>query len=121
MDINDIEYDSEFVLVVDDEEFVSGPIVEMLRHLGFQAESVNNGYDALKALKETPYTFLLTDIKMPDMNGLELIQRTKDEYPQVSTVAMTGYYKEYNYVEVVNSGASDFINKPVREILSKCC
>jgi diguanylate cyclase (GGDEF)-like protein len=112
MDINDIEYESEFVLVVDDEEFVSGPIVEMLRHLGFQAESVTNGHDALKALEKKPYTFLLTDIKMPDMNGLELIERTKDAYPQVSTVAMTGYYKEYNYVEVVNSGASDFINKP---------
>jgi len=112
MDINDIEYDNEFVLVVDDEEFVSGPIVEMLRHLGFQAESVANGHDALEALNQKPYTFLLTDIKMPDMNGLELIERTKDKYPQVSTVAMTGYYKEYNYVEVVNSGASDFINKP---------
>ena len=112
MDINNIEYNSEFVLVVDDEEFVSEPIVGMLRHLGFQAESVNNGYDALKALKEKPYTFLLTDIKMPDMNGLELIQRMKDEYPHVSTIAMTGYSEEYSYVDVINSGASDFINKP---------
>ena len=112
MDINNIEYDNEFVLVVDDEEFVSEPIVGMLRHLGFQAESVRNGYDALKALKEKAYTFLLTDIKMPGMNGLELIQRTRDQYPQVSTITMTGFYKEYSYVDVVNSGASDFINKP---------
>ena len=112
MDINNIEYDNEFVLVVDDEEFVSEPIVEMLKHLGFQAESVNNGYEAVKALKEKPCTFLLTDIKMPGMNGLELIQRTKDEYPQVTTIAMTGYYMDYSWVDVVNSGASDFINKP---------
>jgi len=112
LDINNIEYDNEFVLVVDDEEFVSEPIVGMLRHLGFQAESVRNGYDALKALKEKAYTFLLTDIKMPGMNGLELIQRTRDQYPQVSTITMTGFYKEYSYVDVVNSGASDFINKP---------
>jgi len=112
LDINNIEYDNEFVLVVDDEEFVSEPIVGMLKHLGFQAESVNNGYEALKALKEKPCTFLLTDIKMPGMNGLELIQRTKDEYPQVTTIAMTGYYMDYSWVDVVNSGASDFINKP---------
>ena len=112
MDINNIEYDNEFVLVVDDEEFVSEPIVGMLKHLGFQAESVNNGYEALKALKEKPCTFLLTDIKMPGMNGLELIQRTKDEHPQVTTIAMTGYYMDYSWVDVVNSGASDFINKP---------
>jgi len=63
-------------------------------------------------LKEKPYTFLLTDIKMTGMNGLELIQRTRDEYAQVPTVTMTGYYKEYSYVDVVNAGASDFINKP---------
>ena len=112
MDIKNIEYNSEFVLVVDDEEFVSESIVGMLRHLGFQAESVNNGSDTLKALKEKPFTFLLTDIKMPGMNGLELIQKTKDAYPQVSTIAMTEYSKEYSYVDVVNSGASDFINKP---------
>ena len=112
MNINDIEYNNEFVLVVDDEEFVSEPIVGMLRHLGLQAESVSNGYEALKALKEEPYTFLLTDIKMPGMDGLELIQQTKDKYPHVSTIAMTGYSEEYSYVDVINSGATDFITKP---------
>ena len=112
MDINNIEYGNELILVVDDEEFVSDPIVKMLRNLGFQAESVNNGTDALVALKEKPYTFLLTDINMPGMNGLELIQQTKDEFPQVNTVAMTGYYKDYSFVDVANSGASDIINKP---------
>ena len=112
MDINNINYDSEFVLVADDEEFVSEPIVEMLRHFGFQAKSVNNGNDALKVLKDKSFTFLLTDIKMPGMDGLELIQRTKNEFPLVSTIAMTGYSKEYSYIDVVNSGASDFINKP---------
>ena len=53
MDINNIQYDSEFVLVVDDEEFVSEPIVGMLRHLGFQAESVKNGYDADSDITQT--------------------------------------------------------------------
>lgn len=112
MDFNDIKYADEFVLVVDDDVFVSTPNVEMLKHLGFQAESANNGYDALKALEEKPYTVLLTDIKMPGMNGLKLIQKTRDAYPWVSTIAMTGYSQEYSYIDVVNSGASDFINKP---------
>ena len=112
MDINNIKYDDEFILLVDDEELVREPIVEMLRHLNFRAESVNNGTDALMALKEKPYTFLLTDINMPGMNGLELIKQTMDEYPQMPTIAMTGYYMDYSWVDVVNSGASDFINKP---------
>ena len=112
MDTKEIIYENEFVLVVDDEEFVSDPIVQMLRHLGFQAESVSNGNDALKALKEKPFTLLLTDIKMPQMDGLELIQRTKDEHPHVLTIAMTGYSKEYSYLDVIECGASDFIAKP---------
>lgn len=112
MDYNNIKYGNEFILVVDDEEFVSKPNVEMLRHLGFQAESESNGYDALKALKEKPFTFLLTDIKMPGMNGLELIKKTKDDFPQVSTIAMTGYSQDYSYVDVINLGATDFVTKP---------
>ena len=112
MDTKEIIYENEFVLVVDDEKFVSDPIVQMLRHLGFQAESVSNGNDALKALKEKPFTLLLTDIRMPQMDGLELIQRTKDEHPHVLTIAMTGYSKTYSYVDVIEYGASDFITKP---------
>ncbi len=114
MENNDVEYDKELVLVVDDEEFVSEPTVEILRHLGFQAESANNGFDALGALKKKPYTILLTDIKMPEMDGLELIRRLKSEYPQVLAIAMTGYSRKYSYIDVINSGASDFINKPIR-------
>jgi len=110
--MKNISCDNEAVLVVDDEESVSEPIVGMLRHLGFQAESVNNGYDALKALEKERYTFLLTDIQMPGMNGLELIKRTRDEYPQVSTIAMTGYIKDHSYVDVIGLGACDFIKKP---------
>jgi diguanylate cyclase (GGDEF)-like protein len=80
--------------------------------MGFRVDSATNGKHALKKLKENPYTFLLTDMRMPEMDGLELIQNAKREYPNVSTVAMTGYSKEYDYVDVVNAGAADFINKP---------
>jgi len=112
LDINNIEYKNEFVLVVDDEEFVSDPIVQILRHLSFQANSVTNGSDAIKALKEGSYTLLLTDIRMPHMDGLELIQRTRNEHPHVLTIAMTGYHEKYSYVDVIEYGASDFITKP---------
>lgn len=112
MDIDDINYSDEFVLVVDDEDYIREPIVEMLRRMGFRVDSANDGKHALEKLKEKPYTFLLTDMRMPEMDGLELIESAKRDYPHVSTVAMTGYSKEYDYVDVVNAGAADFINKP---------
>ena len=112
MDIEHIDYIGEFVLVVDDEDFIREPIVEMLRRLGFRVDSASNGEDALKELEEKPYTFLLTDMKMPEMDGLELIKEAKRDYPDVSAIAMTGYSKDYKYMDVVNAGATDFINKP---------
>lgn len=110
--MDNISYDNEAVLVVDDEEIVSEPTVGRLRHLGFKAESVNNGYDALKALEKESYTLLLSDIQMPGMSGLELLKRTRDDYPEVSTIAMTGYIKDHTSVDVLGIGAIDFIKKP---------
>jgi len=101
------------ILVVDDEEFVREPIVAMLERLGFKAEAERSGEEALERLAEKEYTFLLTDIRMlGDVDGLELIRQAKSKYPNVCAIAMTGHSKEFNYVEVVNAGATDFVNKP---------
>jgi diguanylate cyclase (GGDEF)-like protein len=112
MDIEKAKYTDESVLVVDDNESVSGPLVEMLRQLGFRAQSTVNGIDALEELANKPYTFLLTDMNMPEMDGMELIGHVKNDYPHICSIAMTGYTKEYKYMDVVNAGATDFINKP---------
>jgi two-component system cell cycle response regulator len=111
-DIENINYGKELMLVVDDEEFVRDPIVEMLTHLGFKVKAANNGKDALKELRKNDYTFVLTDIKMPEMGGLELIRHIRNEFPNIFTIAMTAYSTEYKYIDVVIAGATDFINKP---------
>jgi len=112
MDKENINYGDEFILVVDDEDTVSETIVAMLKRLGFKADSVANGEEALEVLKQKPYTFLLTDIRMLVIDGLELIRRSKTSYPEICAIAMTGYSREFNYVEVINAGATDFVNKP---------
>jgi len=112
MEIENINYGDEFVLVVDDEESVREPIVAMLEHLGFKTDSAVGSEKALEMLTQKPYTFLLTDIRMPGIDGLELIKRTKRSHPEICVIAMTGYSREFNYVEVINTGATDFVNKP---------
>ena len=112
MDIKDIDYENEFILLVDDEVNVRAPFVEMLRHLGFKVHSAESAQAALSLLDKTTYTLLITDISMPDMSGLELMQRVKEDYPNICSIAMTGFSKEYNYMDVINAGAKDFINKP---------
>ena len=112
MEIENINYGDEFVLVVDDEESVREPIVAMLEHLGFKTDSAISSEEALEMLTQKPYSFLLTDIRMPGIDGLELIKRTERSHPEICVIAMTGYSREFNYVEVINAGATDFVNKP---------
>ena len=112
MDIEHIDYINELILVVDDEEMTREVVTLMLKNIGFKVHSVESGNDALDELRRKPYTFLLTDIRMDGMDGIELIRQAKKYYPDVCAMAMTGHLMEYKYVDVVNVGAADFINKP---------
>ena len=67
----------ELILAVDNDDIVLEPIAEMLRHLGFRTISAASGEEALDQLRQKPVTLLLTDIRMPGMSGLELIERAK--------------------------------------------
>jgi two-component system cell cycle response regulator len=112
MDGDNIRYSDEWILVVDDEKSIRSTTVEMLTHLGFPADAEEDGKKALIRLENNTYTFLMTDIRMPGISGLELIKIIKSRYPDLCTIAMTGYAKEYSYMDVVKAGATDFINKP---------
>ena len=121
MNNNDISYENEHVLVVDDEDIVREPISAMLEHLGFTVDTAASGQEALEKFRNSSYSFLLTDIRMPGIDGLELISIIKEEFPDICAIAMTGYTREYKYVETINAGATDFINKPfgIEEIEAK--
>jgi len=103
----------ESILVVDDDQRVCEVLKELLGALQFQAASAPSGETALKMLKEKPYTFLLADMKMPEMSGMDLIRRAGEGFPGVSVIAMTGYADEYKYVDIINAGAQDFVKKPI--------
>jgi len=113
MEIEQINYGDELILVVDDDEGTGENLEELLKYRGFNAHHVVSGSDALDELKkERSYTILLSDIVMPEIDGLELMRRAKNEYPYLCIVAMTGYTEKHQYIDVLNAGATDFINKP---------
>ena len=113
MEIKSIDYNDELILLVDDDEEIAIPFEKLLRHIGLETSHVGSAADALIELKRSKrYTFLITDIVMPEMDGLELTKRVTNEYPDVCIIVMTGYSAQYDYKDVVDAGATDFINKP---------
>ena len=108
---NNINYSKEKILIVDDDPYLRETLVKLLQKIGFPSNSVSSGLEALNELGNNSYTIVLTDMKMPGMDGLDLIKRIQEEF-DISTIAMTGYVEGYTYVDVINAGASDFIKKP---------
>jgi len=109
---NNTHYSKELFLIVDDDSHLREMLRDLLATLNLSSDSASNGSEALKMLKDREYTFVLTDMKMKGMDGLELIEKIHDGLPNVSVIAMTGYSGGYRYVDVINAGANDFINKP---------
>jgi len=110
----DYNYKNETILVVDDEVEVGNVVKTLLSRVGFSVDFVETGENALEQLKNGNYTFLITDINMPEMNGFDLINTVVKDNPEISIIAMTGFDKDYTYMEVVDAGANDFIIKPFK-------
>lgn len=108
------DYKKENLLIVDDEMEVGRGIRDLLLNLGFNADSITNGKHALEQLRDEKYTFLITDISMPELDGIELIKTARRETPHINIIAMTGYDKNHTYMDVINAGANDFITKPFK-------
>jgi len=109
----DIDKTKEFILVVDDDPRVCEVLRELLGALKYSTSSAHGGEEALRMLREKEHTFLLTDMRMPGVNGMELIRRSREGFPDVSVIAMTGYADDFRYVDIINAGANDFVKKPI--------
>ena len=116
-----MNYSEESILVVEDNSNFRETLVRLLSVLGFATDSSSSGLDALKKIKEKEYTFLLTDMRMSGMDGLELIKMVKKDFPDIIIISMTGFSEGYKYIDVINAGATDFIKKPfeVEELEAK--
>jgi putative two-component system response regulator len=101
------------ILIVDDDDAIRDLLKHGLKHFGFDCLAVESGQAALAILAERPIDVVVSDINMPGMNGLELIQRIKPGY-DCDVMMMTGLVKDFTYEEIIGRGASDFIQKPVR-------
>ena len=102
------------VLVVDDEETVLDIINEFLTLEGYVVELVGSARSAIDRIRTEPFDVILTDLKMPDMDGIELIRRIRDWNPDPVLVMMTGFGTVETAIEAMKLGAFDYILKPFK-------
>jgi response regulator RpfG family c-di-GMP phosphodiesterase len=102
------------VLVVDDEKVIREILADFLSLEGFQVAVAQDGVVALEQLSQNPFDMVISDLKMPNMGGLELLEHIQNDYEDVLTVIMTGFGTVETAIEAMKKGAYDYILKPFK-------
>lgn len=103
------------ILAVDDEAIVLDSFRKILVLAGFSVDTVQSGPEALTLLRENTYDFLFTDLKMPDMDGVEVVKAAKHLRPDLDIAVITGFGTIETAVATMTHGASDYVQKPFTE------
>lgn len=102
------------IMVVDDEEIVRESLFHWFKKYGHVVDTASSGFEALDKLEKYPFQLLLVDIKMPKMDGIELLEKVKTEYPDTIVVIITAYGSIESAVKAMRIGASDYLLKPFK-------
>ena len=100
------------ILVVDDEDSIRDRCVQLLQRKDYNVRGVNDGEQALFLITKDRFSLVFTDIRMPGLNGIDLLERIKEMSPDTEVVMITGYGTVENAVEAIKLGAYDYITKP---------
>ena len=104
------------ILIIDDEVDVGIFFKRLLQKKGYQLTVAVNGVEATKALKETTFNVAMVDLKLPDTDGLTLLQQIKSVQPACEVIIMTGYSTTRTAVKAIQLGAFDYLEKPFDDI-----
>ncbi len=103
-----------FILVVDDEPLLRDILIKILSKKGYQVETAVDGEEALEMLRQQKYQLLISDIKMPRLNGFELLKEVKQKYPEMGVIMMTAYGDSFSVKDSLLLGADEYITKPFK-------
>ena len=100
------------ILVIDDEPIVRTSCIRPLSPEGYEVKSASSGKEALELLENEPFNLVLLDLKMPDMDGIEVLKKIKDTWPDTKVVMITGYSTVETAVKTLKLGAFNYLEKP---------
>jgi two-component system, response regulator, stage 0 sporulation protein F len=102
------------ILVVDDEEGARELFNAILSDEGYEVQLADSGAAALSLFKNNPFNLVITDIKMPIMDGLQLLQEIRKIGSKTDVIMVTAYGEVESYLKAMSLGAAEYINKPIR-------
>lgn len=100
------------ILVIDDEDIIRTSCSRTLSPEGYEVKAVKSGFDGFKLLEEEQFDLVLTDLKMPEIDGIEILRRIKGKWPSVEVIIITGYQTVDTAVKAIKLGAFDYLEKP---------
>ncbi len=101
------------ILVVDDEENARVALAKILSREGYEVATAGNGYEALNFLRNKEVDLIITDINMPEMNGISFLRELNQSHPSCNVIMITAHAEVETYMEAMNLGAFEYINKPL--------
>ncbi|MEA1948668.1 MAG: sigma-54 dependent transcriptional regulator [Thermodesulfobacteriota bacterium] len=111
---NESKYSQKRLLIIDDEENMRHMLSSLLNKSGYRVDTASDGADALEKVDQTLYDFILCDLKMPNMNGMEFFETARDKLWATTVIMMSAYGNIDTAVEAMKKGAYDFISKPFK-------
>ena len=102
------------ILIVDNEEVMVKVLADFLsKDSRFNILTALNGKNALEIVKKHKIHLLITDLQMPEMNGIELLTTLRKDIPEIKSIILTGHSDIDSYIETMELGAHEYLNKPV--------
>ncbi len=102
------------ILVVEDDKLSREAVVSFLvEDLKFDVEEAEDGYEALEILTQQRFDLVVSDVRMPKIDGIELLKNSKKLYPQTEVILMTGFAEVHDAVSALRLGALDYLMKPI--------
>lgn len=102
------------ILIVDDEEGLREGLGKLLEGEGYNVHCAETGEEALEILQQSRIDLVLTDMRMPGMDGIALLKKIRERHGDLGVIILTGYGQIESYIEAMNFGAIEYVSKPFK-------
>ena len=102
------------ILIVDDETIALKNLEHIMKKEGYEVTGTSKGHNAIKLIEEQQFDVILTDLKMDKVDGMQILKRSRDLYPETEVIMITGYATVQTAIQAIKKGAYDYIAKPFK-------